>query len=309
MPRCSERNEQGSVLIIVLILMMVAVSLALYTVSLSRDIIATTQQLQDKLQARLESRSVIEKIKYIGSIGKFSSWNIENLSGNREFPLRLNLRGTPITVGNSELRLIDSAGRLRLWPPDTYVLKRLLQVDGVKPGEADVAVDSLLDWIDEDDLKRLNGAEKYYYRSERSLAYQPRNSRFIQTISELELIRGFRGTIFDQVKDEIIDSGGAKFNINTVDTQLLAALLDIDLESANRLVAVREKNGVLSNADLIAIGRNDLTNIDGYITNIPSKTLAVEVRTRINDAGDVEHAIISFRPRNERFVTVEKFDE
>ena len=186
-------SRRGSVLIIVLILMMVSVSLALYTVSVSRDIVTTSGQLMDNLQARLESGSVLEKLKYIGGTGRFSSWNLANSSASKEFPLQLNLRSAPIQVGNSELRLQDGAGKLGLWPPNTYMLKKLLLANGIKSMEAAVAADSLLDWIDEDDFKHLNGAETYYYRSEKSLAYGPRNDKFIQTLAELELIRGVPG--------------------------------------------------------------------------------------------------------------------
>jgi general secretion pathway protein K len=289
--------------------MIVAVSLALYTVSLSRDMVNTSRQLLDKLQAKLEAGSVMEKVKYIGSTGRFSSWQLENLSGCRDFPLQLNLRGTPINTGNSELRLIDSAGRLGLWPPHPDLLKKLLLANSMKDSEADIVTDSLLDWIDADDLKRLNGAEKYYYRTEQSLAYQPRNDSFIQTLGELELIRGFRGKVFDLVKDEVIETASSAFNINTADAPLLAAALGIDLESARRLVQLREKKGVVSYPDIMAAGGNGLTLMDEYVTFFPSFTVALDIRTRINEAGDSMHAIVRFRPNTEKPFTVEKFDE
>lgn len=309
---CSSRSssgERGSVLIIVLILMMISMALALYTVSVSRDIVKTSGQLLDNLQARLESGSALEKIKYIGSTGRFTSWNIENASGNKEFPVQLNLRGTPVTVGNCEIRLQDSAGRLGISPPNYDILRRLIEAGGVSPAESDAAVDSLKDWIDEDDLKRLNGAESYYYKMEQSFSYLPRNDRFIQSVGELELVKGFRGKIYDLVKDEVMETQTGTFNLNTADAPLLAAALGTDLKHGEDLVQLRDKKGILLPADLVATVGNSLTFSDEYFTMFPSLKVAVNIATRINDAGDSVHAIISFRPGKERPFTVEKFEE
>ena len=305
----SKPRQRGSVLIIVLILMTVSVSLALYTVSVSRDIVTASAQLLDNLQARLDSGSALEKLKYIGATGRFSTWNLENLSASKEFPLQLNLRGTPITLGNSQLRLQDTAGKLGIWPPHGDTLRKLLLLGGVKPDQVAIAVDSLQDWVDADDLKHLNGAEEYYYRSEQGLGYGPRNDPLIQTLGELELIRGFRGRVFDLVKDELVESGGGSLNLSTADTQLMAAVLNIDPESARRLVQLRDKKGVLARTDLLGTGGNGLTFIDESFIDYPSKKLIVDIDTRVNDAGDSLHAIISFQPATDRLFTIEKLTE
>ncbi|MEI6206355.1 MAG: hypothetical protein WCP20_06210 [Desulfuromonadales bacterium] len=305
----SDRSDNGSVLIIVLVLMMATMSLALYTVSLSRDMVATSQQLLDKLQARLDSGSTMEKVVYIGTTGRFSSWNIENISANREFPLLLNLRNTPFMVGNSQVRLQDSAGRFGLWPPNTYYLRRMLQHNGIQAGEVATAIDSLLDWIDEDDLKRLNGAESYYYRAEQTKKYLPRNDRFIQAVDELALIKGWSGAVFDVLRDEIMPTATGALNMNTADAALLSGILDINRESAGKLIQLREKKGVLSRADLMVFDPNALTSKDEYITNFPSKTVAVNISTTIGVSGDLQHAVISFRARTDRPYTIETFGE
>ena len=305
----SERSERGSALIIVLVLMMVSTSLALYTVSLSRDMVATSHQLLDKLQAKLDTTSTMEKVVYIATTGRFSSWNIENMSAGRDFPLQLNLRNTPFTVGASQLRLQDSAGRLGLWPPNPYVLKRMVQHIDIKPGEAATAVDSLLDWVDDDDLKHLNGAESYYYRAEQSKKYLPRNDRFIQGVDELMLIKGWRGAVFDALRDEIIPTGTSSFNINTADAAMLSGALDISRESADQLIQLREKNMILSRADIVALTPNALTNTYEYITNFPSKTVAVDLRTTIGVSGDFQRAVINFEANIYRPYTIETFEE
>jgi type II secretory pathway component PulK len=305
----SDRSEQGSVLIIVLVLMMVATALALYTVSLSRDMVTTSRQLADKLQARLDSASALEKVLYIGTTSRFSSWNIENSNSNCGFPARLNLRNTPFMVGASQMRLQDSAGRIGLWSPNTYILKGMLHNAGIKPGDVETAMDSLLDWVDEDDLKHLNGAESYYYRAELDRKYRPRNDRFVQAVDELALVKGWRGPVFDALRNEILPTFSAALNLSTSDAALLSGLLDIGSEAAGQLIKIREKNGLLSRADLMAYAPNALTNMDEYITNFPSLTVAVDVRTTIGESGDKQCAIVNFKQRKERPYTIETFEE
>ncbi|MFA7403358.1 MAG: hypothetical protein WC007_05155 [Pelobacteraceae bacterium] len=303
------RCEKGSVLIIVLVLMMVSMSLALYTVSLSRDMVASSQQLQDQLQAKLDTASVLEKMVYIGTTGRFTSWNIENMSANREFPAQLNLRNTPFMVGNSQVRLQDSSGRLGLAPPNSSYLKVMLRNIGIKPVEIETAVDSLLDWADEDDLKHLNGAESYYYRAEQTKKYLPRNDRFIQAVDELTLIKGWRGAVFEAIRNEIIPTSTVTLNMNTADAALLSGMLDISRVSAGQLVQLREKNGVIRRADLMVAAPNALTKMDEYITNFPSMTVAVDIRTTIGLSGDLQRAVISFKQNINHPYTIETFEE
>ena len=304
----SDPRQKGSVLIVVLILMMVSVSLALYTVSLSRDMVNASQQILDKLQAKLESGSSLEKLKYIGACGRFTSWNLLNPRTDKEFPQLLNLRGTPMAVGNSELRLQDCSGRMGIQIPPN-ILRRLLEVSGAKSSEAAIALDSYLDWTDPDDLKHLNGAEKYFYRSEQSYAYQPRNSMFIQDVGEFELIKGFKGKAYQVLRDEVVDAIVWNFNVNTADATLLSAVLGVDSKSAQRLVLAREKTGVLSRIDLAAETGNNLPLTNEYVTTFPSLTVEVSLATRINDAGAASRAIICFRADRVRPFTVEKFEE
>jgi DNA uptake protein ComE-like DNA-binding protein len=305
----SDRYEQGSVLIIVLVLMMVSMSLALYAVSLARDMVSTSQQLLDKLQAKLEATSTLEKIVYIGTTGRFSSWNIENISASREFPAQINLRNTPFMAGNSQLQLQDSAGRLGLWPPNSVYLKSMLRHVGIKAPEVETAGDSLIDWVDNDDLKHLNGAESYFYRAEQSKKYVPRNDHFIQAVDELILVKGWRGPVFNTLRDEIMQTASGSINMNTADALLLSGVLNVSLESAERLIRLREKNGVISRVDLMVAAPNALTNMDESITNFPSMTVAVDIRTTIRASGDLQRAVISFKRHRDRPYTIETFEE
>ncbi|MBF0203688.1 MAG: general secretion pathway protein GspK [Desulfamplus sp.] len=60
--------------------------------------------------------------------------------------------------------------------------------------EADSFTDAILDWLDPDDLIRLNGAEKAYY-NEAYPPCDPGNSPF-KSMSQIFLVKGFRQSIF-----------------------------------------------------------------------------------------------------------------
>lgn len=88
------------------------------------------------------------------------------------------------------VRIYDHAGKIglsRLTPQKMRELVKKRQGDD--PEKLQALENAWQDWVDGDDLKRLEGAEKDYY--EKLLPpYQPRNGP-IETVEELLLIKGF----------------------------------------------------------------------------------------------------------------------
>ena len=86
--------------------------------------------------------------------------------------------------------IVGEGGRLNLnWivsgenPQRIALLRKYLEVKGVDLNERDRMIDTLLDYVDPDDLPRLNGAES-------GPGYQPRNA-LLQHLEELKLIPGW----------------------------------------------------------------------------------------------------------------------
>jgi general secretion pathway protein K len=93
--------------------------------------------------------------------------------------------------GSYRVRIIDESGKISLngmTDSSGIILKNLLINQGVSTENADIIVDSILDWKDEDDLHRLNGAENDYYMS-LPKPYKAKNADF-ETLDELILVRG-----------------------------------------------------------------------------------------------------------------------
>ena len=89
-----------------------------------------------------------------------------------------------------EARLTGEGGRLNLnWliagenPQRLEILRKYLEVKGVDLNERDRMIDCLLDWVDPDNLVRLNGAEE-------SEDYHPAN-KLLTRIDELKRVKGW----------------------------------------------------------------------------------------------------------------------
>ncbi|HMG05734.1 MAG TPA: hypothetical protein VK581_09750 [Chthoniobacterales bacterium] len=114
-----------------------------------------------------------------------------------EIALHPNVRpGSPLLRGGFgsgkkfEARITGEGGRLNLKyllldqnPVKLEVLRKYLEIKGVDLNERDRMIDCLLDWVDPDNLVRLNGAEE-------EPGYKPPN-RMLMRLDELKRVRGW----------------------------------------------------------------------------------------------------------------------
>lgn len=94
------------------------------------------------------------------------------------------------TRGSYEVRMTGEGGRLNLnWllagedPTRLEILRHYLELKHIDLNERDRMIDCLLDWVDPDDLVRLNGAE-------REGDYRPANT-LLTRIEELKKVKGW----------------------------------------------------------------------------------------------------------------------
>jgi len=83
------KERTGSVLIIVLIMMAISSALTLYVLRLSKEILQDAEGIMEKLQCKLEAKSLFEEIKYIASVSSFNASSIKNGTTLRDFPEEL----------------------------------------------------------------------------------------------------------------------------------------------------------------------------------------------------------------------------
>ncbi len=90
--------------------------------------------------------------------------------------------------GTYEVDVQDESGKINLRFVTEEHLRRLVEVIGIPKPDADIIVDSIMDWRDVDNAFRINGAEDEYYGS-LPVPYKTKNGT-IDTVEELLLIRG-----------------------------------------------------------------------------------------------------------------------
>ena len=139
-------------------------------------------------------------------------------------------------AGDFSYRITDEESRINLnsAPPDR--IDRLLIAAGIDKQTRDIINDSLQDWKDPDDLRRLNGAESEDFYLKLPVPYRARNGP-LQDTSELLQIRGVTREMYERTQghpglsDLVTVVGGAgTVNMNTAPEAVLRALGFLDAE-------------------------------------------------------------------------------
>jgi len=144
-----------------------------------------------------------------------------------------------------EVNITTEEGRLNISALLTEerrgVLERLFGSWGLRPPEAQAVVDSLMDWVDADDFKRLTGAEKKDYQKD-GFDDRPYNRPF-QSLDEVTLVRGM--DLVAQAnpgwRNAFTLWGSGALDINEAPAELIAIVADVPLSAARTLV--NERNG------------------------------------------------------------------
>jgi general secretion pathway protein K len=151
--------------------------------------------------------------------------------------------------GMYNVKVTDEESKLPINRATDLQLKRLLGLFGIDPFDGDLIVDSILDWIDADDLTKLNGAESDYYQS-LSPPYSAKNAP-MDRVEELLLVRGvtpelFHGTTDDgdeaqpSLKDLVTTMSSGFVNVNTASAIVLQALFDLDDQRVQVVLSHRD---------------------------------------------------------------------
>jgi len=104
------------------------------------------------------------------------------------------------TFSSARLHIVvtDEAGKIDLNRAGPALLDNLLRAAGIASNQANALVGAIEDWRDQDDIRRLNGAEKDDYQAA-GIRYLPRNGPF-QSVDELALVLGMKFALFKQLQ-------------------------------------------------------------------------------------------------------------
>jgi general secretion pathway protein K len=150
------------------------------------------------------------------------------------------LRGSFPSNQSFEARITGEGGRLNLKfllagenPTNLELLRKYLEIKGVDLNERDRMIDCLLDWVDPDNLVRLNGAED-------EPGYKPTNGP-LKTLDELKRVKGWEEFTSrpDWDADFTLNSTDARIDINWASRDVLLALPGFTEMMADRLLQMR----------------------------------------------------------------------
>ncbi len=198
-------RQQGVVLIVVLwfiAMMTLMISTLAVETRLSAKLVVHNQ---DNLQAwsdilKLLQMAQMELLMARMTLSPDDEERQEYLQDNKNWYFRFDGRELPLAYATTEskitlpdnlaVRIYDHAGFINLRYLNVAQMRELLEKRiGNDVEKISELLDAWQDWIDNDELKRLNGAENEYYE-ELKPPYRPRNA-MVETTEEILLIRDF----------------------------------------------------------------------------------------------------------------------
>ena len=192
-----------------------------------------------------------------------------------------------IQIGNiyCDVYLNDENGKINLngiSDENREIFINFLTQKGIDMLDADDIVDSILDWVDPDDLHHVNGAEDNYYESLPE-PYKAKNAPF-DSIEELTLVRGITPEIFESIRNDITVYGGEQININInfASKEILNSIPGLFSELVDELILYLEENGPIKDSEelrqvfwSLGIIGDSFENIRPYITTEQSSFVTV----------------------------------
>jgi len=240
-------EDKGTALVLTLWLLALLSALALNFALSSRTNSAVTRNFKESVAMRALAVEAIENtvaylladpdplVDYVDEDGKLRT-------DNERAPLANSITSGDATV---ELTLSAEDGRLSLSQIDEAALLRLITSQGAKDEDARVMVSSLLDWMDPDDLHRLDGAEDDHYEP---LGYTTSGAS-LTVIDELMMIKGFEKDLVRGKDGELglaahLTTFAQTVNINAAPLEVLMAM-GLDSVGASSIADMRARNNGL----------------------------------------------------------------
>jgi general secretion pathway protein K len=213
-------------------------------------------------------------------------------------------RRVALGPGEFSYRLLDESARLGLNTTGADRFARLLDALGVEAAQRDIIGDSLQDWRDANELRRLHGAESDFYL-QLPVPYRARNAN-VQDAAELLQIRGVTPDLYRGDGDrpglgELVTAVAvSSVNLNTASPPVLRALGLSEAEVAD-VVQTRVRApypsvpGRFAGRGL-AVGSSVFRiEAEGLVAGVVrSRVVAVVQRGRRN--APLEATILSWRP-------------
>lgn len=199
-------KNKGIALFSVLLVASILAVFSTYYLSVTKQNQALIERIDNRIKAELLADSKLAELKLdiIRRVG-VSTQLEQDASENSGF----NYYGKPFEYAPGITATVqDVASLVSLFPLKESFVYNLLVEKGIAEEDAERARDCLLDWVDWDNFKHLNGEEKTYYEFESRPP--PRNGQ-LMSVSELELVCGWNASLVSAVKPYLVPFASVDF--------------------------------------------------------------------------------------------------
>jgi general secretion pathway protein K len=151
-----------------------------------------------------------------------------------------------------EARVESEGGKIDINLVPEERLKEVLRKGGLSAEDAESVGDSILDWRDEDDMPRANGAETAYYSSLPD-PVKIRNGK-LQSIDELLAVKGVTPELYGRLLSKVFTVHGLSLSVdvNAAPVEVLRVLPGFTPQAAEALVSRRRENPFRSPGEVAA---------------------------------------------------------
>lgn len=274
MPHTPMPRQCGYVLVATLWLLAVIVVAATYFAEQVAQAVRLAQRAQDISGSLVAMESARAEVLFrLGT----TALTVQGVGVEPENRIALDGRSYVDEAGG-HVALQDARGLLNVNFPNEGMLVRLLVAHGVGAEHHSRLIDTLRDYVDIDDLHRLNGAEKDDYLR---LGLPPPPNDLLVVADQLSHILGWR----DQASlwqdrafvDLLTASRVEMLNLNTAPEQVLAALPGATPELAAQIVHARRQQPLRSFHDVLAITDQFGAQQADWITYYPGPAIRVTI--------------------------------
>ncbi|MDM8564195.1 type II secretion system protein GspK [Candidatus Halobeggiatoa sp. HSG11] len=261
------KHQNGFVLVTTLWILAALTIAASYFALWTQKSVNIVQDMQADTQGEIDMYSTQTSITYLlitqklnvagltvpkidDNIEEIEEIEVDEISSDSILPVggEIKLDDRPyVGYGKAFFALQDKRGLIGINFADKNVISSLLGVLGVEPELRGPLVAKLQDYIDFDDLHRLNGAEDSHYKR---LNLPPPINNYLTTSMECKNILDWseqetlwKNNAFGQLTNTMFATYP---NFNTAPALVLQAAYNLTTEHAQRIVATRKNSPVLS---------------------------------------------------------------
>lgn len=292
------KNESGFALILTLVVTALMVAILVEMIHQVYVDTALSRGFRDGQQASILAESGATGVKTLLSS---NAANPTVLSKLLAMPLKLDDE-----VGSLEITITDESGKINvnaLVKPDLTTVDNLTPLALQKLGESLKLPahiwDAVVDWVDRDNAPFSSyGAETPLYRALKT-PYSARNNK-LMTLKELSLVNGFTPEILGKLSPYLtvfpVEATSQQININTATKEILASLLNIDINDQilERIVERQRLQPFKNPSELLQVhGINTAaaTQLIGQIT-ANGNIFRITSVARVKDSGRTVEAVV-----------------